>query len=139
MMDLNELYDTVVGMKNDLLAGNKLDAWDNWRTIEGAVIEVLRRKGIPGFGGSAVGLESAAPAGEPEINLPEKIRCELEECRKLCENPPAAASTESVVVAGLPFDGSIIKLILQGLISIAPLFIRKQQSPPPEKASAQPE
>lgn len=120
MDNLVAIYDQVVKVKDDLTAGKVASALEDTFPLQQLLVDALKRGGF----GSAKGLESAVPPGEPDTNLPAKIERECQECIKCCDNPPA--QTEGV--GAFPMDGSIIKGILQALMTLLPLILRGNQS-----------
>lgn len=104
MASLSDVLTAAVAVKTHLSAGEPVAAWESTLPLQQFAIDAAR----------AVGFK-AAPT---DAATKQQINACLCECELLCKTPPTM--TKSAV--GAIGDGSIMKLILQLVMTLLPLF-----------------
>jgi hypothetical protein len=105
MASLTEVLGHSLAIKNALVAGEPVKAWEHSIPLQLSAIELARASGF-----------KSTPA---ESVIRSQIADSIRECQDLCQ---ASAPLGSDPVGRIG-DGKIIKLVLQILMTVAPLFI----------------
>lgn len=103
MATFQDVLTAATAVKDSVAAGRFVDAWEQTFPLQQFGIDACR----------AMGLKS----NPSDAQCKQQVRECLEECERLCQNPPM--SSQQVGVIG---DGKIVQAILALVTTLLPLF-----------------